>query len=102
MRSLQGHSGGNRVDPTLQDNVEIIYGWIDHICHFCSAFDCKSIIVGGLIAGGESGSQGRRTCFFTAADPTKEPGRDPPYDVRETPEPRVVPYRGVCLKRAPF
>ena len=53
MRALQGHSGRNRVDPTLQDNVEIIYGWIDHICHFCSAFGCKSIIVGGLIAGGE-------------------------------------------------
>ena len=28
-----GHSGGTKVDPSLQDNVDIPYNWIDYIYH---------------------------------------------------------------------
>ena len=52
MRALQGHSGGNRVDPTLQNYVEIPSELVDHIYHIGSAFNFKSIIEAGLIAGG--------------------------------------------------
>ena len=38
MRALQGHSGGNRVAPTLQNYVEIVYGWVEHIYRVGSAF----------------------------------------------------------------
>ena len=31
MRAIQGHSGGNKVDLSAQDTVEIPYNWIDHI-----------------------------------------------------------------------
>ena len=31
----------------------VLYGWIDHIYHVGSSVDCKSIIVGALIAGGK-------------------------------------------------
>ena len=30
MRALQGHSGGVRVDPTVQSNVKILCGWTRH------------------------------------------------------------------------
>ena len=57
MRALLGHSGGNRVDPTSQDNVEIPYGWVELIYQVGFEFDVKSIIQEGLIAGGKEGSQ---------------------------------------------
>ena len=30
-QALEGHYGGDRVDPTLQNIVEIPFGWIEHI-----------------------------------------------------------------------
>ena len=38
MRAILGHSGGNRVDPVLQDNVEILHGCFEHSCHVGSTF----------------------------------------------------------------
>ena len=49
MRDLQGHSGGNKVEPTLQDTVEIPYRWVEHIYHTGSAFHCNTIIQTSLI-----------------------------------------------------
>ena len=28
MRAIEGHSGGNKVGLSLQDNVQILYGWV--------------------------------------------------------------------------
>ena len=28
MRAVEGHSGGNKVGLSLQDNVHILYGWV--------------------------------------------------------------------------
>ena len=42
VRALQGHSGRNKVDPSVQDNVEIPYNWIECICHAGSSHDCRS------------------------------------------------------------
>ena len=33
MRAIQGHSGGNKDDLSLQDNVEIAYNWVEDIEH---------------------------------------------------------------------
>ena len=44
MRAIQGHSGGNRVDPSLQDNVEIPPIWMKYIHHAGSSHDCHSVI----------------------------------------------------------
>ena len=49
-RAIQGHSGGNLVDPTLQDNVLLPYDFADYIYHIGNAHDMHSIIQGGLIA----------------------------------------------------
>ena len=40
MRAIQGHSGGNKVDPSLQDTVEIPYDWMGYIYHVGSSHDC--------------------------------------------------------------
>ena len=44
MRAIQGHSGGNRVDPSRQSKMDIPYNWIDYICHEGSSDDCNPII----------------------------------------------------------
>ena len=53
MRAIQGHSGGHKVDPSLQDNIEIPHNWVDHIYHVGSSHDCHFIIQWGLVAGGK-------------------------------------------------
>ena len=51
LRALQGHSGHNLIDPTLQDNVIIQRGLFHHIYHIGCAFNLHSIINNGLIPG---------------------------------------------------
>ena len=38
LRALQGHSGRNLIDPSLQDNVIIQSGFFQHIYHIGCAF----------------------------------------------------------------
>ena len=45
MRSVQGHSGGERLDPRLQIKVLILHGWSDHIHHVGSSYDyCDPVV----------------------------------------------------------
>ena len=44
LRALQGHSGSNLIDPTLQDNVVIGTGIFHYIYHVRCAFNLHSII----------------------------------------------------------
>ena len=68
LRALQGHSGNNLIDPTLQDNVVIGSGIFHYIYHIGCAFNLHSIINNGLIAGGQDLSR-RQTVFFLPIDP---------------------------------
>ena len=68
-RALQGHSGRNLVDPTLQDNVVIPSDFFQHIYHVGCAFNLHSIINNGLILGGQNSSK-RQTVFFLLVDPS--------------------------------
>ena len=63
LRALQGHSGNNLIDPTLQDNVVIGSGIFHYIYHIGCAFNLHSIINNGLIPGGQDLSR-RQTVFF--------------------------------------
>ena len=47
-RALQGHSGRNLIDHSLQDNVVIQGGFFQHIYHIGCAFNLHSIINSGL------------------------------------------------------
>ena len=49
LRALQGHSGSNLIDPTLQDNVVIGTGIFPYVYHIGCAFNLHSIINNGLI-----------------------------------------------------
>ena len=78
LRALQGHSGHNLIDPTLQDNVMIESGIFHHIYHIGCAFNLHSIINNGLIPGGQDLSR-RQTVFFLPTDPRDKHHKDPEY-----------------------
>ena len=65
LRALQGHSGRNLIDPSLQDNVVIPDGFFKYIYHVGCAINLHSIINSGLIPGGQNLSN-RQTVLFTA------------------------------------
>ena len=68
LRALQEHSGRNLIDLSLQDNVIIQSGFLQHIYHTGCAFNLLSIINNGLILGGQNSSK-RQTVFFLPVDP---------------------------------
>ena len=76
LRALQGHSGSNLIDPTLQDNVLIGTGISPYIYHVGCTFNLHSIINNGLVPGGQILSK-RQTVFFLPVDPRDESHRDP-------------------------
>ena len=78
LRALQGHSGSNLIDPTLQDNVLIGPGIFPNIYHVGSNFNLHSIVRNGLVPGGQNLSR-RQTVFFLPVDPRNESHKDPEY-----------------------
>ena len=78
LRALQGHSGSNLIDLTLQDNVVIGSGIFHYIYHIGCAFNLHSIINNGLITGGQDLSR-RQTVFFLPIDPRDENHKDPEH-----------------------
>ena len=75
LRALQGHSGSNLIDPTLQDNVVIGTGIFHYIYHIGCAFNLHSVINNGLIPGGQDLSR-RQTVFFLPIDLRDENHKD--------------------------
>ena len=74
-RALQGHSGRNLTDPSLQDNVIIQSGCFQHIYHIGCAFNLHSLVNNGLIPGGQDSSR-RQTVFFFPIDPRDKGHQD--------------------------
>ena len=64
LRALQGHSGSNLIDPTLQDNMLIGPGIFPYIYHVGSNFNLHSIISNGLVPGAQNLSR-RQTVLLT-------------------------------------
>ena len=95
-RVLQGHSGRNLIDPSLQDNVVIQSGLFQHIYHIGCAFNLHSIINSGLIPGGQSSSK-RQTVFFLPIDPMDKNHKDP--DTIDLNVPRHAQYMHNAWKR---
>ena len=54
LRALQGHSGRNPIDPSLQDNVLIPNNFFEYTCHIGCAINLHSITDSGLIPGGQN------------------------------------------------
>ena len=65
LRALQGHSGRNPIDPTLQDNVLIPNNFFECNYHIGCAVSVHPITNSGLIAGGQNSSRERQTFFYS-------------------------------------
>ena len=91
LRALQGHSGRNPIDPTLQDNVLIPNNFLEYIYHIGCAISLHSITNSGLTAGGQNSSRERQTVFFTAVNPMNKDHRDP-HELDLT-KPRFASYK---------
>ena len=91
LRALQGHSGRNPIDPTLQDNVLIPDNFSGYIHHIGCAIRLHSITNSGLIAGGQNSSRERQTVFFTAVNPMNKDHRSP-HELDLT-KPRLASYK---------
>ena len=96
LRALQGHSGRNLIDPSLQDNVVMSNNFFQHICHIGCAFNLHSIINSGLILGGQNSSK-RQTVFFLLVDPMDKSHKDP--NVIDLSAPRRAQYLHNAWKR---
>ena len=96
LRALQGHSGSNLIDPTLQDNVLIGTGIFPYIYHVGCTFNLHSIINNGLVLGGQNLSR-RQTVFFLPVDPRDESHKDPEYI--DFSVPRLARYLHSAWKR---
>ena len=96
LRALQGHSGNNLIDPTLQDNVLIGTGIFNYIYHVGCTFNLHSIINNGLVLGGQNLSR-RQTVFFLPVDPRDESHKDP--ESIDFSVPRLARYMHSAWKR---
>ena len=96
LRALQGHSGRNLIDPSLQDNVVIPDGFFKYIYHVGCAINLHSIINSGLIPGGQHLSN-RQTVFFLPVDPMDKEHKDP--DTNDLGAPRLAQYMHKAWKK---
>ena len=95
-RALQGHSGRNLIDPSLQDNVIIRVDSSNIFAILDVFFNLHSIINNGLIPGGQNSSK-RKTVFFLLIDPRDKGHQDPAkIDVNE---PRRAQYLHSAWKK---
>ena len=76
-RALQGHSGRNPIDPSLQENVLIPDNFFEYIHHIGCAVSLHSIRNSGLIAGGQNSSRESHTVFFLSVEPMNKEHKDP-------------------------
>ena len=66
---MRGHNGVPEVNPTFFTPLQIPYEWKPLIYHTGSLNNCRSLVQGGLIAGGTSDRKGRQAWFFSAMPP---------------------------------
>ena len=74
LRALQGHSGRNPINPTLQDNVLIPDNIFEYLYHIGCAISLHSIMNSGLIPVGQNFGKESQTVFFTSVDPMNKQG----------------------------
>ena len=91
LRALQGHSGCNPIDPTLQDNVLTPNNFFEYICQIGCAISLHFITKSVLIAGGQNLYKERQTVFFTAVNPMNKNHKDP--QELDLTKPRFASYK---------
>ena len=96
LRALQGHSGRNLIDPSLQDSVLIPDGFFKYIFHVGCAINLHSIINSVLILGGQILSN-RQTVFFLLVNPMDKEHKHP--DTIDLNVPRLAQYMHKAWKK---
>ena len=96
LRALQGHSGRNLIDPSLQDNVIILDGFFKYTYHVGCAINLHSIINSGLRPGGQNLSN-RQTVLFLPVDPLDKEHKDP--DTIDLEAPRLAQHMHKAWKK---
>ena len=96
LRALQGHSGRNLIDPSLQDNVLIPDDFFEYIYHVGCATNLHSIMNSGLIPGGQNLSK-RQTVFFLLVNLMDKNHKD--LDTIDLDAPRHAQYMQTAWKR---
>ena len=87
-----GHSGGNLVDPALQESVVLPEDFTEYIYHVGNVSEIHSIIRSGLIPGGRSLKRDRQSVFFTAVNPMDDD--QSMEEIRcDLDKPRIAPYK---------
>ena len=92
LRALQGHSGRNLIDFSLQNNVVIPDGFFQHMYHVGCAISLHAIINSGLIPGGQILSNRQ-----TAVDRMDKEQKDP--DTIDLEAPRLAQYMHKAWKK---
>ena len=96
LRALQGYSGRNLIDPSLQDNVVIPDCFFKCIYHVGCAINLHSIINSGLILGGQNLSN-TQTVFFLPVNPMDKELKD--LDTIDLEAPRLAQYMHKAWKK---
>ena len=96
-RALQGHSGRNPINSSLQDNVSIPDNFFEYSYHIGCGINSHSITSSGLIPGGQNLGKEKRPVFFTAVNPMNKEHKDP-YEIGLT-APRLAWYKQKTWKR---
>ena len=97
LRALQGHSGRNLIDPSLQDNVSIPNDCFEYICHIGCAISLHSITNSGLIYREDKILSKSQTVFFTSVDPLNKEHKD--SDIIDLKAPRLAWYKQKTWKK---
>ena len=96
LRALQGHSGRNLIDPSLQGNVVIQSDFFEYIYHVGCAINLHSIINSELTLGGQKLSK-RQTVFFVPVNPMDKEHKDP--EIIDLKAPRLAQYMQTAWKK---
>ena len=67
MRSVQGHSGGQKILARLQNHVLIPHGWSDQLITWDHRMITSPFVKG--VSFHQDLREGRPTCFLPAVDP---------------------------------
>ena len=98
LRDLQGRSGSNPIDPSLQDYVLIPNDFFEYICHIGCAINLHFIMNSGFIPGGQILSK-RQTVFFVLVNPMNREHKDP--ETVDLKAPRLAQYVQTAWKKHP-
>ena len=97
LRALQGHSGRNPIDPTVQDTFFKSRTISSSTFIILDVQSVYTITNSGIIAGGQNSSKDRQTVFLKAVNPMNKNHKDP-YELDLT-KPRLASYKQKKWKR---